>query len=509
MNTDYLMAIDAGTGGSRCLIFDTERRLVTKQYSEWNFNSREDIGFMAKDLNPEEFWNSIILSIKKAIIDPKIDPSKIRGISTTSYREGFFLLDENAKELYAAPADDMRAISQGMNILGKHGDKLYHITGRIPPMLFASAKITWFKEKEPETYKKIRMLLMMNDWIIYKLTGLYSSEPSAACETELFDIKNREWSKELISLLELPDDIYPPIYNAGTEIGAITNEVSGLTGLEKETPVVVGGADSECCLLGMGLINNGETGIIAGTTTPIQMVLDKPIFPSKKLWTNCHLIPDKWNLESNAGPSGKLVRWLRDTLAIREKMIAMKSDKTAFELMDEIIEKIPPCSNNSYSFFGPMVCDWSNLKPLGMGGFILPLPIDTDTAFAKGMILRSYFENMAYVLKLNFNQLEEISGIGINKTFISGGLANSKIFNEIITNVLNIPVYTFKVTETTGLGAAICVSIGTDLFADFKNAINSMVKIKEILEPNKDTARVYRKSLRKWSKYQKILSNMV
>ncbi|MBD3230450.1 MAG: hypothetical protein GF329_19880 [Candidatus Lokiarchaeota archaeon] len=508
MSKDYLMSIDAGTGGSRCLIFNLAGELVSLEYSEWRFTDRSDLGMMAKELDPELFWKQIITSIKNSIKNSKIDPGRIRGISTTSYREGIFLLDENGEELYAAPADDMRALSQGMNIHQTHGDEIYKITGRIPPFLFASAKITWFKQNRPEEYDKIRMLLMMNDWIIYKLSGVYCSEPSAACETQLFDIKKREWSKKLIQLLDLHEDIYPPIYDAGTKVGEVTSNVSKQTGLIKGTPVIVGGADSECCMIGMGLINDGETGIIAGTTTPIQMVLDSPLLQSKKLWTNCHLLPNKWILEANAGPSGKIFRWLRDTLASREIELAKNSEKNAYELMDEIIKIIPPGSNNSYAFFGPMLCDWTDLKPLGLGGFLLPLPIDPESNNAKGQILRAYFENMAYVLKLNFDQMEEISGKAISKTFISGGLANSMEFNEIVANTLNIPLTLFKENETTGLGAAICAGVGSKMFKNFQQGINKMINIKNTLQPDKKTARIYRKGLRKWKKYQKTLSNL-
>ena len=109
---------------------------------------------MAKEFNADTFWEKIITTIKLAIQNSKIDPKKIRGISATSYREGVILLDENGKELYSAPADDMRALSQGMDILQKYGDKIYKITGRLPPFLFASAKISWLKRKDQRFIKE-------------------------------------------------------------------------------------------------------------------------------------------------------------------------------------------------------------------------------------------------------------------------------------------------------------------------------------------------------------------
>ncbi|MHA1270630.1 MAG: FGGY-family carbohydrate kinase [Candidatus Helarchaeota archaeon] len=509
MSDEFLMAVDAGTGGSRCIIFDTLGNRIAFEYDEWKFIDRsDDIGMMAKEFRPDEFWEKIVISIRRAIQNSGINPNKIRAISSTSFREGIILLDENGNELYGGPADDMRGLSIGMDLYRAYGEKIYNITGKIPPFIFATSRLLWFKEKEPEIYKKIRMLLMMNDWILYKLSGVYSTEPSAACETEILDVRKREWSKEIINLLELPENIYPPIFKAGTQIGEITKKVADLTGLIEGTPVVVGGADSECGLLGMGLINHGDIGIIAGTTTAIMMVLDKPLLPSNKAWTNCHLIPNKWNIELNAGPSGKILRWLRDTLAIKEKELAENSELNAFQLMDKLIKTVPPGSNSTFSFLGPLICDWSNLGPLGMGGFLIPLPIDLDKNFAKAQILRSYFENMAYVLKLNCNQIEQITGIKINEISISGGLSNSMEYNDIVVNTLNFPLKIYNETETTGLGASMCAGIGSGIFKDFKDAINTMVRVNKILNIDKDRARIYRKGLKKWNKFNKILQKL-
>jgi len=508
LEKEYLMSIDAGTGGTRTIIFDTSGNIIQKEYNEWKFIEREDIGMMVKEFNPDEFWNLITLTIKKAIKNSNIEPSKISAISTTSFRQGFILLNKEGKEIYAGPADDLRGLSIGMNLYSKYADKLYEITGRIPPIVFASARLLWFKENDPELYNQINMILMMNDWIIYKLTGEYCSEPTAACETELFDIKKRKWSDELIDLLELPTDIYPPIYNAGTQVGVVSKTASESLGLDHGTPVVVGGADSQCALLGMGLTNHGEIGIIAGTTTPIQMVLDSPYLPSKKLWTNCHLFPDKWVIEAVAGPSGKILKWFRDTLTVYEKKQELEHNKNSFKLIDELVATVPPGSNGCFSFFGPMVCDWTNLRPLGMGGFLIPLPINPEKNHAKAQILRSYFENMAYILKLNCNQIEELTNIKIEKISISGGLSNSNIFNEIVANTLNIPLSTYKISETTGLGASICASIGVGIYKSFEEAVKSMVEIKSIINPDKDIAKIYRKALKKWVKLQKSLSKL-
>ncbi|MHA1425367.1 MAG: FGGY-family carbohydrate kinase [Candidatus Helarchaeota archaeon] len=507
MDLNYFLIIDAGTGGGRCLIFDELGKLCALAYEEWSFTTPPEVAPMGKEFDPDEFWRIICNVIKKALKLAKLDPKDISGISTTSFREGTVFLDAAGNELVAVPAIDIRALSEGMAIKAAHGEQIYKITGHMPPFMFASARLKWFKEKKPDIYNKIHRILMMNEWILYKFSGNTYSEPTGACETELFDIHELRWSKKIIELLDLRDDIFCEIVSAGTKIGELTSRAASETSLKEGTPVIIGGADTQCALLGMGLDNAGQLGIVAGTTTPIQLILSQPLIDEKiRIWTNNYLLPEKWVLESHAGDSGKIFRWIRDNIADYEREKAKDNKEIAFELLNSLAEDVPPGSEGIFAFLGPMVIDFNAVGPLGYGGFLIPLPLFMGN-YGKKQFVRAFFENMAYAIYGNVLQLEDVSQMHIEDIHITGGLSNSNIFIQIVADILRTPVKTYQTVEATGLGAAICASVGTETYSDFQSAIQKMVHLKKTVEPGPNQKK-YRKLFKKWRKIQQKLSQI-
>ncbi|MHA1265459.1 MAG: FGGY-family carbohydrate kinase [Candidatus Helarchaeota archaeon] len=507
MTKNYFLIIDAGTGGGRALVFDEEGKLHAISYKEWTYHTPPDGPSLAKEFNPKEFWEIICNISKQAIQIARIPPSEIKGISASSFREGSVFLDAQGKELYAGPATDIRALEEGMELKRKLGEELYQITGHHPPFLFASARLIWFKRKRPEIYERIHRILMMNEWISFKFTGEAYCEPTSVCETQLFDIHQRAWSREIIEKLDLQEDIFPEVVNAGTKVGEITKQAAEETGLIEGTPVVMGGADSECALLGMGFTEEGQLGIIAGTTTPLQMIVSQPIIDEKqRTWTNNYLIPELWTVESHAGESGKVFRWMRDNLADYEREIARQQGRDAFEVMDQLAAEVPPGAEGVFAVLGPQVIDMNNLGPLGYGGFVFELPISMGN-YGKKQFIRAFFENMAYAIKGNWDRIEEVAKQQVKEAGICGGLSKSRTFVQIVADVLRYPVKTYQTAEATGLGAAICAAIGTQIYPDFPTAIRAMVHLKEQIEPGPEMKKL-RKYYKRWLKIQKKLSQL-
>src|SRR5262249_38297318 len=155
----------------------------------------------------------------------------------------------------------------------------------------------------------------LNDWITYRLSGERVAEHSNAGESMLYDVTRRDWSAELLDTLDIPAAILPPLCAAGTRVGRVTAAAAAATGIPEGTPVFAGGADTESALLGSGACEVGETGAVLGTTAPVQSVISSArIDPEGNLWTSCHVVPDRWVLESNAGDTGNAFRWLLELL---------------------------------------------------------------------------------------------------------------------------------------------------------------------------------------------------
>ncbi|HUY01029.1 MAG TPA: FGGY family carbohydrate kinase [Candidatus Deferrimicrobium sp.] len=504
MADNYFLVIDAGTGGGRCLIFDEEGKLHTIAYEEWIFDTPAEVAPLGKEFNPDKFWEIICKVSKQALKQANLKPDQIRAISATSFREGSVFIDRNGKELYAGPATDLRALSEGMNIKTQFGKKVYQLTGHTPPFMFASARLKWFKEKRTDIYNQIHRVLMMNDWILFKFSGEAYTEPTNACETELFDIHTLTWSKEILDLLELRDDIFPDIVMAGTKIGEVTKRAAAETSLKEGTPVIMAGADSQCSMLGMGLIEEGQMGIIAGTTLPLQMIVSRPIIDEKtRIWTNNYLLSNKWIIESHAGDSGKVYRWFRDNVADYERITAIQQGKNAFDLLNDLAKDVAPGSEGIFAFLGPMIIDFSAVGPMGYGGFLIPMPLFMGN-YGKKQFVRAFLENMAFAIFGACLQLEEISQLKLNEANMCGGLANSEVLVQIIADTLRIPIKTYQTVEATGLGTAICAALGSGVYSNIPTAIANMVHLKKVIEPGPNQ-KIYKKLFKKWLKiYEKL-----
>ncbi|MHA1894708.1 MAG: FGGY-family carbohydrate kinase [Candidatus Helarchaeota archaeon] len=498
MSDKLFLAIDAGTTGCRSFLFNSNGKLLTSIRRDWDYN----VQGMKVEFDPSKFWDLICENTKKLIENANIENDSIVGVSATSFREGSVFLDKNGRELLAVPAHDLRALSQGLKLEKKYGEKLYQITRRAPALLFLISRLLYLRKKMKDLYPQIDKILMVNDWIVYKLSGVLSMEFSAASETMLFDIERTKFSDELIELLEVSKDIFPPLKPAGTSLGKVTEEASKKTGLSTDTIVSVGGADSQCGLIGMGLSENLQTGVIAGSTTPIQMVLDEPVLDeNKKTWLNCHLLKKKWVLESNSGKTGEVYKWLRNTF-----FEDIKNDDEAYKKMGELASAVPIGSNSFLGFTGAMIMNAKNPESTGAsgyGGFLFPLPVSDKNQGLKSVV-RSTLENFAFAVKGNILQLEEILNTKLVKIHACGGLTYSSLYNKILCDVLDKEVVIYKEREATGLGAAICATVGSGTYENIEEAMSKMVNIEKILVPSENSKK-YQSLYTKWKSYFEII----
>jgi autoinducer 2 (AI-2) kinase len=352
---------------------------------------------MGKEFDPSEFWGFICKLIGEVIRRASVSPVDIIAVSSASQRQGVVFLDKDGKELYAGPNTDLRAIIEGFSIDGVHGKEVYNITGHAPSLIMTPAKLHWFKANNPDIYERITTALSISDWVLYKLSGQQVGEASCISSIGLADVSDLKGSKRLEEMLDLPSGVCPDIATAGTALDTITKDAAGELGLSPETLVVVGGADSQCALLGMGVTEASQVGIVAGWSGSIQMVTDKPVIDSLgRTWSTCHVLPERWILESNAQQSGGAYGWLKDILF----------DDDVFGLMDKLANDVPCGAGGVIAYIGPMIMDMTRMKP-SLGGFIIPVT-PTVTDFGRPHLVRAALENLAFAFKGNCVQLEEI-----------------------------------------------------------------------------------------------------
>lgn len=469
-----LVVLDAGTGGAKCTVFDAHGRLLGAGSETWTYEVRanphlpllKEYGF-----DPHAFWAVLARCTRAALAQAGVAPGDIAGVATTSQREGCVFLDAAGREVYAGPNLDSRGFAEGLEILGElGGEQLYAVTGHSAPFIFPLARLLWYrKHRQPP----VARILMINDWMAYRLSGSLSAEPSNACESMLFDVRRRTWSAEILSRFDIAPDVVPPLCESGARLGAVHAEGARDTGLAPGTPVFAGGADTQCALLGAGAVAAGATAAIFGTTTPVQMVVDEPMLdPACNLWAGCHVVPDRWVLESNAGSTGDALLWLLDLL------VPPGADRYARA------EALAAASvgSGTYAFIGPRVFDLTKFRPDMPGGIFFPFP-SLQLRPGAGDLLRALLDSIAFAVRANLEQLAAVSGRHAEVLLAGGGMSRLRLLMQLVADAIDRPVLRATEAQSTGLGGALLVALGAGVHPDAPSAVAAMCR-HERVEPD-------------------------
>jgi len=481
----YLMALDAGIGGGRCVIFDTQGKSVCSNYREWTYNRPADVPG-GVEFEAEEFWGILTDVTRRTLAELPGGAKEIAAISATCMREGFVLLDQAGEEIYSAPSFDDRGKAFNAALGEEMGEQIYQTTGHWPASLHAPGRILWLQANRPKLWEQATGFLMVGDWMLYRLTGEKAGEPSNLCSTVLIDAQRRNWADIMLERLNLPPDILPPIRNGGELLGKVSARAAEETGLCEGTPVVIGGGDSQCGLVGTGVTHAGRVTAVAGTTTPILLAVDRPfIDPEMYLWTRCHVVPNLWCLEANAGMTGMVYRWVRDTFCELEKIAGARAGIDPYILMNKRAAQAPVGAN------GVVVMCSSRMNARRIDRLFAPggiMGLDPMNPGKTGLneIIRATMENICYSVRANIELFERVSGSKVEELRMCGGQTRSDFWMQMQADILGIPVLIASNEEATALGAAICAGVGTGVFSDFDEggeAVSSFTTVQP--EPGK------------------------
>jgi autoinducer 2 (AI-2) kinase len=488
--SDYFLALDAGTSGGRAVIFDNAGRQLAEAGCAWTYDAPPDIAPWGREFDADHFWSLLCKATREAMRAADASPDRIAAVATTGQRLATVFLDEAGRELYAGPNLDLRAVLEGTRLLNEHGPRIYAVTGQLPPFLFASARWLWFAEHHPQVCEQTRAVLAINDWLAFRLSGEIASEPTNAAASGLFDVRARDWSDEMCQMAGLPAGVCRPLRRAGEVIGRVTARAAEQTGLAVGTPVVVAGADTSCGLLGMGVTQPGECGVVAGWSAPAQVVTAGPVFdPQAALWTSCHILPELWVLEGNAGPAGSAHRWACNVLF----------GNADWEAFDALAAGAPAGAGGALGFLGARIADYNDPRLL-WGGWLMPLAGPLD-GIGRAELARATFENVAFAVKANLERMGTLAPMS-SPVRLGGGLARSQLLPQILADVLGRPVEAHPGHSVSALGAAMCAAAGVNFEGDVARAAFAMLRVESAqrLEPRRKAQAEYLDAFERWTR---------
>jgi len=303
---------------------------------------------------------------------------------------------------------------------------------------------------------------LLEDYVLYKMTGKFVTEKTLQSSTIYFDIHNSSWWTEMLDFIGVDNSYLPELCDSGELVG----EYDGIK-------VVTSAMDQVAGAVGAGVVRKGIISEMTGTTMAIYVPTDKVPEYREDSIVPCHYSYDgSYCLLSWSPTAGMALKWFRDVFL---------KDKSFAEL-DELAENVPVGSDGV--IFLPYLCGSTMPKynPAARGSFT-----GLTTEHTAGHFVRSIMESVACVLKSNLDYL----GVPVDEIRIMGGGAKSPLWCRMKADITGKKLATLKNKETACLGSAILAGVGMGVFSSVEDACKN-ISIDKVYEPcAADYSKVY------------------
>ena len=444
----HILAIDQGTTGTTCLVVAANGRIVGRAYREVT-QHYPNPGWVEHD--PHETIDRAFAAAREAIANAGVTPV---AVGITNQRETVVLWDRRTgKAVHRAIVWQDRRTSKRCAELAPHASNIANKTGLVTDPYFSATKLEWLLQQPGIFERAARGELAagtIDTWLMWHLTGgkTHATDPTNASRTMLWDIHERTWSDELLSLFGVPKLLLPEVRRSSGEFGNTTHESIGVS-----IPIMGVAGDQQAALFGQGGWNVGGSKNTYGTGAFLLVNTGntRPELGEGLLSTiACDATGSPvYALEASIFVAGAAVQWLRDGI----KVIAQSDDTEAMAA---------GLASNDGVYFVPALVglgapDW---EPHARGT-IVGLTRGTTQAH----LARAALEAMAYATADVLGSMRDKGKVPLNLLRVDGGATRNNWLMQFQADVLGVPVERPDAIETTALGAAGLAGIASGVWA--------------------------------------------
>jgi autoinducer 2 (AI-2) kinase len=493
----HLMAIDAGTGSIRAVIFDLDGNQIGVGQHEWIHLQEEGVAdSMGFDIVRN--WRLVKQAIEEAISNAGVDAESIVALSATSMREGIILYDEHGEAIWGVANVDARAKEEVAMLHEKYRgmeERFYRRSGQTFA-LGALPRLLWLQRHNPHIYEKVASISMIGDWILAKLCGVIATDPSNGGTTGIFSLKQRDWDRRMAQEVGIERDIFPKVLETGSYMGEVLPKVATEVGLSPKTKVFMGGGDVQLGAVGLGVIEEGAVAILGGSfwQQVVNIPSTTPPPEDMRIRINPHVVKGLSQAEGITFFSGLVMRWFRDAFCEVEKSEAKQRGVDPYEVLEEKASKVPIGSHGILPIFSDSMKygKWYHASPS-----FINLSIDPHIANRASMF-RSLEENAAIVSMINLKRIEKFIKREIKQIVFAGGASRGALWCQILADVTGCRICVPKVTEATALGCVMVAGVGAGIYHDLATAVDRLVVWDREYQPNMEAHATYKEIAKRW-----------
>lgn len=489
MRKKYLIGVDLGTSGTKAAVYLKNGELIAENSTEVEIHYPRP-GVVEQE--NEDFYTSAAGCVRSCMRISGIDPKDVAAIAFDSQMAGIGMIDEAYKPVGRFDSWlDMRCQPYIQKMADEAGEEITRLTG-CAPTCNHGPKMLWWKNEQPETYKKIAKFIVPAGYVAGRLCALQADQAFIDYTFIHFsgfsNALEASWSESLCKRFDLDMDKLPEIVEPWRAIGEVSEKGAKDFGLAPGTVVAAGAGDTAANALGAGIVRPGMLFDMAGTAAALAGCTDRLVTDTENraLVTMRSVIQGIWNPLAYIAGGGIALRWIRDEI-FHDHTSPPSPQEDLYDQVIALAEQVPPGADGLFfsPHFGGRTCPSSpNMRGAWIG---------LSWSHTQANLIRAALEGVAfeyaYYLKILRSLLPELSLI---ETRVIGGGAKSSIWNQIKANVLGVPYFRLKGSEFGTWGAAMIAGKAAGVIDNLaEHAENSVETAGAPFLPDSDIQRVY------------------
>jgi xylulokinase len=489
--SDTILAFDLGTGGNKASLYDAEGRCLASVFVPYE-TQYPQAGW--HEQRPESWWDSVVAGTRQLLKTGAADPRSIACLAVSGHSLGCVPLAADGSLLRPTTPiwSDKRPVEQAARFFRRiDPSRWYHFTGNgFPAPHYTIFKILWYRDHEPEMFRRVQKIVGTKDYVNYKLTGRLATDYSYASGCGAYDLLAWDYSDELLAAAELPRSLLPEIVPSQQVLGELTAEAAEQLGLPRRVKVACGGVDNSCMALGARNIAQGRGYASLGSSSWIAVSSNRPLLDNAaRPYVFTHVIPGMFTSAVAIFSSGTSLKWVRDRLCVNVAAGARLEDKDPYDAMTALAAQSPVGAKGL--LFNPSLAGGSSLDASpNIRGALLGL----DLGHTQADVVRATLEGIALNLRLVLDELRRLGPVGHEMVVVGGG-SRSKIWRQIFADAWEIEILKTNVGQDAGsLGAAAVAAVAAGLWDDF-GRIDQVHELEDRAVPCAENVAVYRQLL--------------
>ncbi|MBY3170426.1 FGGY-family carbohydrate kinase [Rhizobium laguerreae] len=440
--------------------------------------------------DPAEWWANVCEITRELIATTGIEAGQISAVGVTGMLPTVVLLDDAGYVLRPSiqqsdgrcgeEVEELRAEWNEADFLAKAGNGINQ--------QLVTAKLRWIARHEPTVFERIATVMGSYDFINWKLTGEKAIEQNWALEAGFVDINTDRLDDELIGLARVSRDVIPRKAASHEVLGHVTDEASKATGLAPGTPVIGGAADMIASAFGAGINKAGDVLLKFGGAVDILTATDV-VRPDRRMFLDYHLVPGLYMPNGCMSTGGSGLNWFISTFAGREQIAAKAEGISVHHYLDRLAAACAPGADG-LTILPYFLGEKTPIHDAGARGLIDGLTLSHHI----GHLWRAMLEAYAYALRHHIDVLNDI-GHPTTRFIVSDGGSQSRIWMQIVSDVLQQPLQGLTGHPGSCLGVAWAAAIGAGLTKDW-SGVTAFVGQGDRIVPDADNAAVYDRGYR-------------